>query len=67
MAARQRLCLITRRDRRAAAVGKYALTDAFGGLEPRSRAFGFDEHGSPAASLDEIEAYLKQEHSVEGV
>jgi hypothetical protein len=60
-AARQRLCLIRRRGRRALDYGKYALTDAFGDLEPRSRAFGFDEHGSPAASLDQIEAYLKAE------
>jgi hypothetical protein len=37
------------------------LTEAFGALEPRSRAFGFDEHGSPAASLDEIETYLEEE------
>jgi hypothetical protein len=51
-AARQRFSLISRR-------GRYALTDAFGALEPRSRAFGFDEHGSPAASLEEIDEYLK--------
>jgi hypothetical protein len=61
MAARQRFSLIRREGRRAFGVGKYALTDAFGDLEPRSRAFGFDEHGSPAASLEEIEAYLKEE------
>jgi hypothetical protein len=50
MAARQRLRLI-----RGVDVAKHALTDVFGDLEPRSRAFGFDEHGSPPASLDEIE------------
>jgi hypothetical protein len=61
MAARKRFSLIRRQGRRASDVGKYALTDAFGDLEPRSRAFGFDEHGSPAASLEEIEAYLKEE------
>jgi hypothetical protein len=55
VAARQRFSLISRR-------GRYALTDAFGTLEPCSRAFGFDEHGSPAASLDEIEEYLKEEY-----
>jgi hypothetical protein len=64
IAARQRLSLIRRRGRDA---GKYALTDAFGDLEPRSRAFGFDERGSPAASLDELEAYLKQERSSKDV
>jgi hypothetical protein len=58
MAARQRFSLISRR-------GEYALTDAFGELEPRSRAFGFNQHGSPAASLDEIEAYLNEERSSE--
>jgi hypothetical protein len=54
MAARQSFSLIRQR-------GRYALTDVFGALEPRSRAFGFDEHGSPAASLEEIEAYLNEE------
>jgi hypothetical protein len=53
VAARQRFSLIGGR-------GRYALTDAFGDLEPRSRAFGFDERGSPTASLDEIEAYLEE-------
>jgi len=50
----KRFSLISRR-------GRYALTDVFGALEPRSRAVGFDEHGSPAASLDDIEAYLEEE------
>jgi len=59
LATRQRLCLIRRSGRRALDYGKYALRDAFGDLERRSRAFGFDEHGSPAASLDQIEAYLR--------
>jgi hypothetical protein len=54
LAARQNLCLV-----KSWGPGvKYALTDAFG--EPQC-AFGFDEHGSPAASLDEIEAHLKGE------
>jgi hypothetical protein len=61
VAARQRFSLIRCQGRRASNVGKYALTDVFGDLEPQSRAFGFDEHGSPAASLEEIEAYLKEE------
>jgi hypothetical protein len=66
VAARQRFSLIRCQGRRASDVGKsdvgkYALTDVFGDLEPQSRAFGFDEHGSPAASLEEIEAYLKEE------
>jgi hypothetical protein len=61
MAARQRFSLISCQGHRASDVGKYALTDVFGDLEPRSRAFGFDERGSPAASLEEIEAYLKEE------
>jgi hypothetical protein len=56
---------LIRRHGRGPDAGKYALTDAFGGLEPRSRAFGFDEQGCPAASLDEIEAYLKQQRSSE--
>lgn len=61
LAARQRISLIRRREGRSRGVWRYALTDAFGAAEPRSRAFGFDEHGSPAASLEEIEAYLKEE------
>jgi hypothetical protein len=60
IAARQRLSLI-RRQARGQGVGTYALTDAFGDLEPRSRAFGFGERGSPAASLDEIEVYLNEQ------
>jgi hypothetical protein len=59
LAARQRLCLIRRREGRGR--GGYALTDAFGAAEPRNRAFGFDEHGSPVASLEEIERYLEGE------
>jgi hypothetical protein len=58
LAARQRMCLI-RRQGRGSGVWRYALTDAFGAAEPRSRAFGFDKNGNPAATLDEIEAYLR--------
>jgi hypothetical protein len=61
LAARQRMCLIRRRTGRGWGVWRYALTDAFGAAEPRSRAFGFDKNGSPAATLDEIEAYLKSD------
>jgi hypothetical protein len=60
MAARQRFSLLGRR-------GQYALMDAFGELEPRRRAFGFNAHGSPAASLAEIEAHLTQERSTEDI
>jgi hypothetical protein len=58
LAARQRMCLIRRRAGRGLGGRTYALTDAFGSAEPRARAFGFDEHGSPVASLEEIERYL---------
>jgi hypothetical protein len=63
LAARQNLCLL--KSWRPGV--KYALTDPFGELGPWSRAFGFDKRGSPAVSLDEIEAYLKEERSSEGV
>jgi hypothetical protein len=45
---------------------KHALTNPFGGLGPRSYAFGLDSHGLPAASLDEIEAYLMDGPPSEG-
>jgi len=60
LAARQNLCLVKSRRPSRAPVVKYALTDPFGALGPWGRAFGFNEHGNPVASLDEIEAYLKE-------
>jgi hypothetical protein len=61
MAASQDLCLVRSRRSEHAPVVKYALTDPSGGLGSSSRAFGFDKHGLPAATLDELEIYLRED------